>query len=248
MSRRAFRRFLTARRPTVAVRVPASSSAQRALLSAANVTTGGLLGVETKFYDTWASGFVSESVDMTGMMLDPAQGCLSAPSEGDAANQRSNTRIRIRSVQIKGHIYTINSSNMVQPAFQNRAMVALVWDKQTNGAACSSSAIFTNPSAGNPIAAQPLRNMEYSSRFTVLKTWEMDLTPQTLAYEGPNSYAWNSVSCAFECFLPLSLDVNFLGTVEGVASVVDNSLHVVANTSGTTTSTACYYLSRIRYE
>jgi len=217
------------------------------VLDLLNERTEGLLGQETKFYDSWRTGFVAESVNMTGMEFDPVVGCVSAPSQGDGAQQRNGDRITLKSVQIKGNIYVTNNFQANRPANQSRAMVALVWDKQSNGAQLNSEDVFTNPTGGGNIATMPLRQMEYSSRFTVLKTWEVDLTPVSLSQNGAN-WAWNARSASFECFLPLSLVVNFSAPAEGVASCVDNSLHLIVNSNGTNTRTACYYLSRIRFE
>jgi len=221
---------------------------RRATVATLNSRTGGLLGVESKFYDTYSTGVVAESVNMALMQVDPPLlGCVSAPAEGDGANQRDGRRILITSIQLKVNIYVLNSITGVAPANQSRAMVSLVWDKQTNGAQLNSEDVFTNPTAGINIATMPLRNMEYSSRFSVLKSWEIDLTPVSL-FQAASGWCWNAKSATLECFLPLSLVVNFSGAAEGVASVVDNSLHLIANSNGQDTTTVIYYLSRVRFK
>jgi len=68
-----------------------------------NARTGGLLGVETKYFDVSFSGTVSNSTDCSGAEIDPATIlCLNGVPQGDTASSRDGFKIAMKSIQIEG--------------------------------------------------------------------------------------------------------------------------------------------------
>jgi len=125
--------------------------------------------------------------------------------------------------------------------------VALVLDKQTNGAQLNSEDVFKNTGASATTASNPTRNLLFANRFQVLKEWKMCMKPPVVGYDGTNMEVWGS-SERFEGFLNLELPVNFnSGTTASVANVIDNSLHIIAFCNGTGLDPKISYNARIRF-
>lgn len=72
-----------------------------------NARTGGLLGVETKYFDTSLVGStVASPTDASGAELDPATIlCLNGVPQGNTATTRDGQKIAMKSVQIEGRIW-----------------------------------------------------------------------------------------------------------------------------------------------
>lgn len=220
-------------------------SAQRA---AANARVGGYIGIENKFYDTSiGSTVIANPTNASGGQVDPASlNCLSAPAQGTGESQRDGKNIRILSVHVTGKIDTAPQGNQTSLDQGSTVYVALVLDKQTNGAQANSSLVFSNPSGQLFLAANPLRNLEYSKRFKVLASWQMN-TPQIMAtYNGTNIQQGGAVS-SFRFDKRLNLPVTFTDTTAGIANVVDNSLHLYAFCSNTQAQPLIAYNARIRF-
>lgn len=220
-------------------------SAQRA---AANARVGGYLGIENKFYDTFiGSTIIASTTDASGGQIDPTTvNCLSAPAQGSSESQRDGKNIRILSVHVTGKIDTAPQTGQTNLDQGSTVYVALVLDKQTNGAQANSSLVFSNPSGQLYLAGCPLRNLEYSKRFKVLASWQMN-TPQIMAtYDGTNIVQGGSNS-TFRFDKKLNLPVTFNDATAGIANVVDNSLHMIAYCSNTAAQPLITYNARIRF-
>jgi len=137
--------------------------------------------------------------------------------------------------------------NEVVPKDDVDYFVALVLDKQTNGAQLNSEDVFKNTIAAAATAANPVRNLLFANRFQVLKEWRGTLTPPAVSFDGTNMEVWGS-SERIECFIPMDLPVNFnSGTTASVANVIDNSLHMIAFCNGTGLAANLHYNARIRF-
>lgn len=210
-------------------------------LAIANSRTAGFLGLEKKFYDTnLASGAIPAPTDCTGGEFDPsATSMISTPAQGDNEQQRDGKKIVIKGVQIKGVINRVKT--LAGPIEANHVFVALVLDTQTNGAQMNSEDCFKNTNATALTAVTPVRNLLFSNRFKVLKTWEFDM--QYRAWDADIAGAETRV---FEYFQDMNLPVNFnAGTTASVANVIDNSLHIIA--FSTVTGNTISYNARIRF-
>ena len=69
---------------------------------------------------------------------------LTAPSQGDAYNQRDGSKITIKSILIQGSLYIPNQNDQTTCDFVPIVTIALVLDKQTNGSTLNSEDVYTN--------------------------------------------------------------------------------------------------------
>lgn len=210
------------------------------------------LGIEKKYFDTAvAAAAIAANADMTGGEVDPtalpgATLCLSSPAIGDGGQDREGRKILMKSIQVKGRVILGGAEGQASPAAPQNIFVALVHDSQTNGAQLNSEDVFSNLSAvvgGNSV---PLRNMNYSDRFKVLRSACFEFNNDSLSHFATDSFSYNGISREFEWFVPLNMRVNFSGTTGVVGSVVDNSLHMIAfcNVAGPTIT----YNARMRFQ
>jgi len=214
------------------------------------------LGVENKFYDTALSlTNIPAPSDCSGGEMDPSTtSMISTPPQGDTRSSRDGNRIVIKSVLVRGIVEIANIENSLVPKAPCLVYAALVLDTQSNGVQMNSEDCFTNPSASPLLAPEALRNMSFSTRFTILREEWFDLTPSAVSVAvttvpDPDIlvYNWAGIQRHFEWLLPLELPVNFLSTGATIAHVVDNSLHVIAFCSNTGYLPALAYNARIRF-
>lgn len=209
----------------------------------------GNLGVEKKYYDTSAAVNIVAPTDCTGGEADPTTvNCISAPAVGDNATARDGRKIVAKYLQIKGSVRFSTLTNQTLSVDSNRIMVAVVLDTQTNGAQLNSEDVFTNPRAATTSAADVLRNLNYAERFKILKQETFILEDPNFSWDGTNLEI-NGVSKQFDWYIPLkNLKIAFNATeAAGVASVLDNSIHIVAFATSTSPQCAITYNSRMRF-
>jgi len=227
----------------------ATASRARALATL-NTRTAGFLGLEKKFYDTGLTltGFVAPT-DCVGGMLDPsATSMISTPAVGTSEQNREGKRIVIKSIQITGQVSTVASELAGNPPGPTLVFVALVQDTQTNANQMNSQDCFKNIAGSTNVAANPVRNLLYASRFKVLKAQVFDLSAQTLSHTAADSFSVASTAAPFNWYLPCEIPVNFnSGTTAAVANVIDNSLHIVGFATTTVFSPSIAYNARIRF-
>lgn len=221
-----------------------------------NLRTGGLLGIETKFLDTYnTSQGLTNPADATGGEIQPTggcTGCLSAPAQGDGATNREGKKIVIKSCLIQGNLGILPQSAATSADTYPTIFIALVQDMQTNGVTINSEDVFTNPSGQVGLASQPFRNMSYTSRFKVLSQRKFTVKP-SLAMANDTSAAADLVQQGLNMPFTLSwkgiLPVSFTSasTTADVANVTDNSLHLIAFCSATSFAPFISFQSRIRF-
>lgn len=217
-------------------------------LSRRNWRWGGALGVERKWLDSSINAVtINAAGNMTGCEMDPGALCLNFPLMGTGQNNRIGNKYNITSIQVTGLCYLNPEANQTgaEPAY--KINVALVWDKQTNGAQLNSEDVWANPAATVAGAANPLRNLLYSKRFKILKKTLVTLKPTTLSYDGTNMEQGGDVA-PFEFYKEFKkpVVVECRGNSGDVTDIVNHSFHVLAsaNVGGITTM---FYNARIRF-
>lgn len=210
------------------------------------------LGVEKKFLDnSLAATAVVSSTTYTGCEQDPATTlCLTAPAQGDGGSNRDGRQIIGKSVHIRGQLNIVPiEDTLANPPFATLVHVAIVLDRQTNNAQENSEDIYTIPGAAVGVATFPMRNMDFAKRFKVLR--EEVFVFDNLNYDrsAANAFGIAGQAKPFDWFIPLNdLRINFNSTTTGViGNVLDNSIHVVANTNTTTLAPTIAYNSRFRF-
>lgn len=219
-----------------------------------NGSTGGYVGLEKKFFDTERSIAITAPSDATGGEADPTTLlCLNCPAQGDGESQRDGRQINMTSIQVKGMVSIAAQADQTAGDVIPDIMIALVLDKQTNGAQLNSEDVYENPSGFATLASQPFRNLENTQRFRVLKT--VHVTAAELAgaiqpvYDGTN-IEQQGATVPFSMYVNLKgMKVNFLSgqTTSVIDAIADNSLHVIAYASNTSATPFLLYNSRLRF-
>lgn len=193
--------------------------------------TAGFLGIEKKFYDTSLVGYTFLTpTDAAGGEANPsATIALNTVTQGDGESQRDGRKMVMTSIFVSGIVYFAPEADQENLDYISNVYLALVLDTQTNGAALSSENVFVNPGASSFTAASPLRNLQYTQRFKILKskTFAMPI-PQATYNGGISDFEVGGTQTPFSWYVPLSnIAVNFSGTTETIANIVDNSIHLV---------------------
>lgn len=219
--------------------------------SAANMSTAGLVGVETKYFDTNASGpwnIPAPTSCAGGVVTLSNDYNMASPMQGNSASAREGNRIDIKSVQVQGHVQIAKQTT--QTAADNATIVSvfLVQDTQTNAAQCTSELVFTNPSGSSILAHAPFRNLIYTKRFKVLAKKMITITAPELSWNG-TTIEQNGIMRPFNLFKKVKMPVHFVGGAgdSKVGSIMDNSLHVVAFCNNLDLAPTLAFNSRIRF-
>jgi len=146
------------------------------------------------------------------------------PLEGSDFNQRVGRKVSVTSVHIKGFIAylaaSLSGSTGLNTAGSDCVHLAVVYDKQTNGAAVQYTDIYTNSGANGPFEFRNVNNLD---RFIVLKEWLLKF--DTAA----------DLSQTFEAFIKIKHDVRFNGVNGGtVADITTGGFFLTWCTTNTT--------------
>lgn len=214
-----------------------------------NMRSGGFLGIERKFEDKERTAVATVAV-WAGGELDPAtEDCLSGVAQGDGEQERDGRRYVIQSVHIRGRLILPSLKAQTSPAGDVFVRLALVWDKQTNGAKLNAEDVFKAPATGTQ-STMAMRNLQYTGRFKVLKDKriKLDVSKAIVSDGTANSFSWGQIEVPFEWNVHFKRPIAVLCSAGGstVASVTDNSLHLVGCSDNTTCTIE--YESRIRFE
>ncbi len=219
-----------------------------------NGSTGGYVGLEKKFFDTGRSIALTAPTDASGGEVDNSTNlCLNCPAQGDGESQRDGRQISMHSINIKGTITIASQADQSAGDTVPDIFIALVMDKQTNAAQLDSEDVFENPTGITSLATSPFRNLEYTSRFTVLATRKISAVDLAGAiqpvFDGTN-IEQQGAQIPFSIYKTLGgKKVNFISgqTTSTVAAIADNSLHLIAYSTNTSMVPTINYNSRLRF-
>jgi len=210
-----------------------------------NQRTAGFMNLENKFADYEVAN-QAMTTTWTGGELNPAGSvdCLSACAQGDGEQQRDGRKYHIVSIHVRGQVKLVAADVSTTPVDDAIARIAVVWDKQTNGAELAAEDVYDAIATAPQIYA--MRNLQKSSRFVKLKEKRFRL-PVNNTTEAVDSYGHGAV------VVPFSFDINFktpisvstTGTTAAVSTIVDNSIHLIGCASST--SVQISYFSRMRF-
>lgn len=205
------------------------------------------LGTEVKFVDreldddNVLAGIAGNEHDPPTIL------CLNGIGEGDGESEREGRKVILTGLHIKGAIRPPVKTAGAAPATSRYAYICVVLDTQTNKTQMSAEDCFVEPTNANlaPFAFRVLKNVQ---RFKVL--WSKLVTlnyTNSSAHEDPGGTVYNAVPSweDFTVNLPLQIECNYTGTGDTIASIMDNSIHVLAFANEGTPVLA--YTSRIRF-
>lgn len=213
-----------------------------------NMRTGGFMGIEYKFVDQVYAATVLGTTVASAEVDPAANSCLNAIAEGDGQSARDGRKYTITGVHVQGVLLRQNRNDQTEVGDANWAKIALVLDTQTNGAQCNSEDVFT--SAGS--AALSFKNLQYSKRFKILHQEVICVPPGQVAYNGvADQLEAGGSAVYFSINKKLRIPVICTGTGATVASIGDNSLHMIAcaHTGGAANdnSIELAYTARVRF-
>lgn len=219
-----------------------------------NLRTGGLLGIETKYLDipilnvalTAPNNAVGGEMQPTSIVT----GCLSAPAQGDGAQNRDGKKIVVKSILIQGTISCVLQGGQAAADTVPECYLALVQDSQTNGVTINSEDVFANVVASSTAATAPFRNMSNVSRFKVLKTWRRRLLMPTITGSATTgdiaeSGQHTNVTMSWKGLMPVNFAASSI--TADVANVVDNSIHLIGYCSNVSLVPTFSGSARIRF-
>lgn len=214
----------------------------------ANLRTGGFLQRDLKGEDYQKDATaLTAPTDCSGGEHDPTSALsITAVGPGDAHDERIGTRILVKSLHVNGVIRCAAQANLTALTEPPIIYIAMVLDKQTNGAQLSSEDVFDNLAGNAYTAASPMRKLETTSRFQVLRSLQFKLPQPAVAYDGTNMEQMG-VSVPWRMDLKRDIPVQFSGQTAAISSVSDNSVHIIAFCSSTDWAPTIAYNARCRY-
>lgn len=220
-------------------RLARSTTARRA-----NIRTGGFAAIEYKFKDTE----FDINAGITNSIAGSEMGLINSVDQGDTESTRDGRKIGMTSIHVRGQIFQAAiEDNGTVFATNGIVRLALVMDTQANGAAMNAEDCFKEPTAGFALCS--LRNLQYTSRFRVLKDITVRLPMMTMAQYGANLISTSGVVQYFEMNykFPKPQRVTFKGTGSGIADIVDNSIYLLAWTDSVKSNCSMNAVSRVRF-
>ncbi len=206
-----------------------------------NYRSGGFDNLEQKFVD-YSYGQTAIATANAGAEADPVTALsLNAVAQGTTQNQRVGKRIKMKSIMVRGTVMLVSQANLTVLPNGYTAVVALVMDKQTNGAQLNSEDVY----AAATHVEHAFRDLEHSHRFKVLKRQVFQMNCPNVSYDGTNMELGGN-NIGFEWYVELNNIQTYFDTIGAtIADIVDKSLHVVAFASDG--NGQLKYESRLRY-
>lgn len=216
---------------------------------AANVRTGGFMGIENKFYDsTLDQAALTSPTDASGGEKNPsATISLNTVVQGDGESNRDGRQISMNKISVVGNFKVAPQANQTASSEPTICYCALILDTQTNGALLNSEDVFKNVGGTANLAAQPYRNLQFTKRFRVLASIRRVFdAPAYATYDGTN-IEQGGMTQTFEMHVPLKVLTQYSNTTETIANIVDNGLNIVAWCSSTELAPKLSYAARLRF-
>lgn len=218
---------------------PAMAAKRKRSRSAAlrNVRTEGLLGIELKYKDE-ARADVAMSTTLAGGEYDSAaNSCLGGIAQGDAANTRDGNRVVYKGIHLNGYIEIPDAKDQADPPEDGVGWLALVLDKQTNGAQIQCEQVYTCQTSPEI----PFRLIESVKRCQVLWYFPFQIHWDYCQTDGANTGSHHAKDISFRVDKKFNIPCQFNADGATVASINDNSFHLigVTNYPGVTLTYEC---------
>lgn len=213
-----------------------------------NARIGGYLGIEHKFYDSSAALVaIGAQANMTNGLKNPsATITLNTVAQGDGEQNRDGRQIMMKSVHVKGVVHIAKRDGDNNPETLPTVYIALVWDKQANGAILASENVFKNQANVTYLCSSPMRNLEYTKRFVVLQSTVLTM-PQPTGVGGAADQDTYGIYVPWSFNKKFNIPCNFTNTTSDIANIMDNSLSIVTYVSDTTMAPQISYNARLRF-
>lgn len=205
---------------------------------------------ELKFLDT---SLITSTLDVNtagedGEHNPSATIGLTTMAQGDGGSNRDGRRATWYSINIQGTINVPSQTGRTTADNAFSYFIALVLDKQTNGAFASSESVYINPGGAQITGTTPLRNLAQSNRFRVIATRSGTIQAPNMAFDGTNIEA-GGMKRTFKIFHTFRkpITANYTGTDNTIARSTDNSLILLAWANDVDLVPSISYNSRLRF-
>ncbi len=209
---------------------------------------GQTMGKELKFLEfARASIALTTQNSATGGEIDPTTvNCLFCPQLGTGLENRNGRHCTIKSIHFKGILTGANQINLTALNPACSIFISLVLDKQTNGAQLNSEDVYTNSGGSSALGTLPFRDLEMSTRFTVLKEWHFVIQSPPVSYDGTNmeQAGW---ARHIDYYKKMNLKMLFSANTGNVTDIRDNSLHLIGWCNNTSLVPLLHYNFRTRF-
>ncbi len=237
----AYNKFRGRKRPRVRVPIVRRKSSM-------NVRTGGFMGLERKFLDCGTTDVIQ--VPNNWQPLQPDFGCvecLSCPAVGTGESQHIGRTFNIRAIYLKLLFVLPTNNNNALNFNDTEFRFCLVRDMQTNGATVDAEDVMKARTGEFDINS--FRNLEHTSRFIILYDSGVQIlrrnNQQSIGTSGNFSTPQASRSFTINKVFKSPIKVRVTGNDAEVASVTDDSIHLIGLSSNVTLDLA--YRCRMRY-
>lgn len=219
-----------------------------------NTKSNNYSNISKKYVDSWNTGTaIPNNTTCASGEIDASTGVgalsqLCGVVNNATETSRTGDKVRYTSIHVIGTVTCAAQADQTATDLATNVYVAIVLDTQTNGAQLNSEDVFTNPSATASLCSSPVRDMQYSKRFKVVKTWSCNFNNPSIAYDGSNMEQSGMIE-NFDLFINCDViqqytDANSTGLVTGV---LDNSFHLIAFASSTALAPTIQYNCRARF-
>lgn len=204
-----------------------------------NKRTGGYVGAELKFSDTarpaaqvavtWANIPPNRGINPAdGTTENITPGCLSAVAVGTGESQHDGRCYYIDSINIRGVAEATKVEAANAPFASTAVRIIILIDTQTNASGITPGDVMEdNP---DTFPYHNFRNLEFVSRFRILMDKTINLNLQSLASPIVQEFSRNSTQVQWSFFhkFKKQLKVSTTAPEAVVASITDNSIHIIA--------------------
>lgn len=214
-----------------------------------NPRYGGFLGIEKKFLDTSKAPSNLPVGTLASSRHDPFGDNLTPIAAGDGPSNRDGKQVCIKSIHLKGKIIGLSYTNTLAIPMQSTGFwMALVQDNQTNGAAVDGNVVFVN-AGGADTSQSPMINLEWSSRFKIIKSMRGVIAPVEAWYVAAAQYGGSGGEILFDWYIPMNEIQNWVPSdINGViANIKDKSWHLYAGAGNSNVQLQVAYNCRVRF-
>lgn len=209
-----------------------------------SLRTREILGVELKYFDTTKTD-TTVSATWAGGEIDPAGNCLFYPTRGSAGNNRDGDKCIMKQIMIRGAIYRNQGSDQADVNAPTSVRVALVLDRQTNGAQLNAEDVYDTTVHAASEQQFAFRKLDSMNRYQILWSQLFSLHDNVTMADGANTASKAGISIPFTVIKNVNIPVAFTGNAGSVADISNNSLHVIA--CGSIAIDTIHYAGRIRF-
>lgn len=201
--------------------------------------------MEKKFKNELFEGTIAQTIG--GSLVDPiVSNCLHGIDQGDGEQQRDGRKYTILNVNLRG--YVLFGEQAATAVTSDHVRIVVVLDTQTNGAQLTETDVLDNFHGDNDLQSTSFRNLQYTKRFKILKDFTIR-KPTTGIGQGSGVDQVKSNACTRYFKININfkkgLEILSTGTTGTVATIVDNSIHVMA--ISVNNNNTLRYCSRVRF-